>query len=101
MQCLPNKHQHRWGIKFWMLWDTVSNYCGGLSHTEGPGLRKTRTMSKKMAWGKLLGKKKPAQDWRVHQERLPCLCQQLFHVCSTCPQSPSAKHLHRWNYEEE
>ncbi|XP_023216812.1 piggyBac transposable element-derived protein 4-like [Centruroides sculpturatus] len=28
MQYIPNKHQ-RWGIKFWMLCDSVSNYCLG------------------------------------------------------------------------
>jgi hypothetical protein len=47
MQYLPNKHHHRWGIKFWMLCDSV----WGFSHAEGPGLRKTGSTSKKMAWG--------------------------------------------------
>lgn len=27
MQYLPNKHHHRWGIKLWMLCDSVSKYC--------------------------------------------------------------------------
>lgn len=27
MQYLPNKHHHRWGIKFWVMCDSVSNYC--------------------------------------------------------------------------
>lgn len=27
MQYLPNKHHHRWGIKMWMLCDSVSRYC--------------------------------------------------------------------------
>ncbi|XP_066992310.2 piggyBac transposable element-derived protein 4-like [Anabrus simplex] len=29
MQYLPIKHHHRWGIKFWMLCDSVSNYSLG------------------------------------------------------------------------
>jgi hypothetical protein len=41
--------------------------------------------------------KKTAWDWRVPQQRLPCLHWQLFHVCSTCPPSPSAKYLYHWN----
>lgn len=28
-QYLPNKHHHRWGIKLWMMCDSVSNYCLG------------------------------------------------------------------------
>ncbi|GLV40065.1 hypothetical protein CBL_02950 [Carabus blaptoides fortunei] len=28
-QYLPNKKHHKWGIKFWMLCDAVSNYCLG------------------------------------------------------------------------
>lgn len=28
-QYLPNKHHHRWGIKLWMIVDSVSNYCLG------------------------------------------------------------------------
>jgi hypothetical protein len=27
MQYLPNKRHHRWGIKFWMLCDSITNYC--------------------------------------------------------------------------
>lgn len=27
MQYLPNKHHHRWGIKFWVMCDTLSKYC--------------------------------------------------------------------------
>lgn len=27
LQYLPNKHHHRWGIKLWMLRDSVSEYC--------------------------------------------------------------------------
>lgn len=27
MQYLPNKHHHRWGVKLWVLCDSVSNYC--------------------------------------------------------------------------
>jgi hypothetical protein len=27
LQYLPNKHHHKWGIKFWMLCDSVVNYC--------------------------------------------------------------------------
>ncbi|PNF29783.1 hypothetical protein B7P43_G10690 [Cryptotermes secundus] len=27
MQYLPNKHHHRWGIRLWMLCDSVSKYC--------------------------------------------------------------------------
>ncbi|XP_047106833.1 piggyBac transposable element-derived protein 4-like [Schistocerca piceifrons] len=29
IQYLPNKHHHRWGVKFWMLCDSVVNYCLG------------------------------------------------------------------------
>lgn len=28
-QYLPNKHHHRWGIKLWMICDSVTNYCLG------------------------------------------------------------------------
>lgn len=28
-QYLPNKHHHRWGIKLWMMCDSVTNYCLG------------------------------------------------------------------------
>lgn len=28
-QYLPNKHHHRWGIKLWMICDSVINYCLG------------------------------------------------------------------------
>lgn len=28
-QYLPNKKHHKWGIKFWMLCDSVSKYCLG------------------------------------------------------------------------
>lgn len=27
IQYLPNKHHHRWGIKLWMLCDSVTKYC--------------------------------------------------------------------------
>lgn len=27
LQYLPSKHHHKWGIKFWMLCDSVVNYC--------------------------------------------------------------------------
>ncbi|KAG8335548.1 zinc finger protein [Homalodisca vitripennis] len=27
MQYLPNKHHNRWGIKLWVLCDSVTNYC--------------------------------------------------------------------------
>jgi hypothetical protein len=31
LQYLPNKHHHRWGMKPWMLCDSVSHYCLALS----------------------------------------------------------------------
>lgn len=34
-QYLPNKHHHRWGIKLWMLCDSVSKYCLGFSCYKG------------------------------------------------------------------
>uniref|UniRef100_A0A1B6H1M9 PiggyBac transposable element-derived protein domain-containing protein n=1 Tax=Cuerna arida TaxID=1464854 RepID=A0A1B6H1M9_9HEMI len=27
LQYLPNKHHHKWGVKMWMLCDSVSRYC--------------------------------------------------------------------------
>jgi hypothetical protein len=42
MQCFPTKHHYCWGINFWMLCYSVSNYCLGFSLTDGPCLRKTR-----------------------------------------------------------
>jgi hypothetical protein len=30
MRYFPNKHHHHWGIKFWTLCDSVSNYCLGI-----------------------------------------------------------------------
>lgn len=35
LQYLPNKHHHRWGVKFWMLCDSVSNYCLGFFTYKG------------------------------------------------------------------
>lgn len=35
MQYLPNKHHHRWGIKLWMLCDSVTNYCLAFSIYRG------------------------------------------------------------------
>uniref|UniRef100_G1PPE5 PiggyBac transposable element derived 1 n=1 Tax=Myotis lucifugus TaxID=59463 RepID=G1PPE5_MYOLU len=35
MQYLPNKKHHRWGIKFWMLCDSVSKYCLAFSCYKG------------------------------------------------------------------
>lgn len=29
LQYLPNKHHHKWGVKLWMLCDSVSRYCLG------------------------------------------------------------------------
>lgn len=29
LQYMPNKHHHRWGIKFWVICDSVVNYCLG------------------------------------------------------------------------
>lgn len=34
-QYLPNKKHHKWGIKFWMICDSVSNYCLGFSCYQG------------------------------------------------------------------
>ncbi|KAL6417077.1 hypothetical protein ACFW04_013006 [Cataglyphis niger] len=34
-QYLPNKKHHRWGIKFWMLCDSVSKYCLAFSCYKG------------------------------------------------------------------
>ncbi|KAI4479443.1 hypothetical protein M0802_014390 [Mischocyttarus mexicanus] len=31
MQYMPNKKHYRWGIKFWMLCDAVSEYCLGFT----------------------------------------------------------------------
>ncbi|XP_043263437.1 piggyBac transposable element-derived protein 4-like [Colletes gigas] len=37
LQYLPNKHHHRWGIKLWMLCDSVSNYCLAIYIYRGAG----------------------------------------------------------------
>lgn len=29
LQYMPNKHHHKWGIKFWMICDSISRYCLG------------------------------------------------------------------------
>lgn len=34
-QYLPNKHHHRWGIKLWMLCDSVTKYCLGFQCYKG------------------------------------------------------------------
>ncbi|XP_023221147.1 piggyBac transposable element-derived protein 4-like [Centruroides sculpturatus] len=35
LQHMPNKKHHRWGIKFWMLCDSVSHYCLGFFTSRG------------------------------------------------------------------
>ncbi|CAL7946850.1 unnamed protein product [Xylocopa violacea] len=34
-QYLPNKKHHKWGIKFWMICDSISNYCLGFYCYQG------------------------------------------------------------------
>lgn len=35
LQYLPNKHHHRWGVKLWMLCDSISHYCLAFSIYKG------------------------------------------------------------------
>lgn len=35
LQYLPNKHHHKWGVKLWMLCDSVTNYCLGFTCYRG------------------------------------------------------------------
>nr|XP_034194869.1 piggyBac transposable element-derived protein 4-like [Osmia lignaria] len=44
-QYLPNKKHHRWGIKFWMLCDSVSKYC--LAFSCYKGAKETTTSDRK------------------------------------------------------
>jgi hypothetical protein len=68
-----------------VVWLCVQLLPGVFSHTKGPGLRKTRATLKK--WPGVHHREKTPWDWKVPQQRLPRLCWQLFHVCSTCPLS--------------
>ncbi|KOC60256.1 hypothetical protein WH47_09225 [Habropoda laboriosa] len=34
-QYVPNKKHHKWGIKFWMICDSISNYCLGFYCYQG------------------------------------------------------------------
>lgn len=42
MQYLPNKHHHRWGIKLWVLCDSISNYCLSLFCYKGKNCQENR-----------------------------------------------------------
>lgn len=35
LQYLPKKHHHKWGVKLWMLCDSVTNYCLGFTCYRG------------------------------------------------------------------
>lgn len=35
MQYLPKKHHHRWGVKLWMMCDSVTKYCLGFTCYKG------------------------------------------------------------------
>jgi hypothetical protein len=51
MQYLPNKHHHRWGVKLWMIYDSVTYYCLGFTCYKG---KKIKTGKKKLIsrkWG--------------------------------------------------
>jgi hypothetical protein len=78
-----------------LLCDSVSNYCLVILTYRGARSQEDKDNIKKMAWG--TASWKTAWDWRVPQQRIPFLCQQLFHVCSACPPSLLAKHLHHCN----
>ncbi|KAL9908795.1 piggyBac transposable element-derived protein 4-like [Glossina fuscipes fuscipes] len=47
-QYLPNKKHHRWGIKFWMLCDSVSKYC--LAFSCYKGAKETISTDRKKFW---------------------------------------------------
>lgn len=51
MQYLPNKHHHRWGIKLWVLCDSVSNYCMSMLCYKGKKSSENREEIKKFGLG--------------------------------------------------
>lgn len=57
MQYLPNKHHHRWGIKFWMLCDSVSNYCLGFFTYRGARSQEDKDNIQKSGLGYTVVKK--------------------------------------------
>lgn len=44
-QYLPNKHRHRWGIKLWVLCDSISNYCLSMICYKGKKVTMLRKVS--------------------------------------------------------
>ncbi|XP_068081918.1 piggyBac transposable element-derived protein 4-like [Anabrus simplex] len=57
LQYLPNKHHHRWGTKFWMLCDSVSNYCLGFFTYRGARSQEDRDNIIKHGLGYIVVKK--------------------------------------------
>lgn len=51
MQYLPNKHHHRWGVKFWVLCDAVTKYCAKLFCYKGAKCTDDKTEQKELGLG--------------------------------------------------
>lgn len=50
-QYLPNKKHHKWGIKFWMLCDSITKYCLGFFCYKGANNAEDRDLIKKDGLG--------------------------------------------------
>lgn len=50
-QYLPNKKHHRWGIKFWMLCDSITHYCLAFFCYRGAKLEQDKDDTKKFGLG--------------------------------------------------
>lgn len=57
IQYLPNKHHHRWGVKFWVLCDSVSKYCLKLFCYKGKKSMEDRDDQKEFGLGFAVVKK--------------------------------------------
>ncbi|XP_023235982.1 piggyBac transposable element-derived protein 4-like isoform X2 [Centruroides sculpturatus] len=51
MQYLPKKHHHQWGIKFWMLCDSVSKYCLSFFTYKGARTKQEKDNNSKFGLG--------------------------------------------------
>ncbi|KAG8331337.1 zinc finger protein [Homalodisca vitripennis] len=51
LQYLPNKHHHKWGIKLWVICDSITNYCLGFTCYKGASFSDDREEIKKYGLG--------------------------------------------------
>lgn len=99
MQYLPKKQHHRWGIKLWVMCDSVVNYCLGFLYIEEHKKKMKRSLKKKMS--SLHCCRKTIRNWELSQQRLPCLLRQFFFFCSLGKVPLLCLDLHHRNYSHQ